>query len=80
MNRITPKRKKYFRHNQANSHMCWRLQQKYDRYTRTDAALGRCQEMGAPDDFCPLFGAAAYRVGTLGRNRACTACGRYWIS
>lgn len=80
MNRITPKRKTNYRHNQNNTHVCWRLTQKYDRYTRTGATIGCCQEVGTPDLFCPLFGDPAYRVGTLGRNRACTACGRYWIS
>jgi len=60
--------------------MCWRLRQKYDRYVRTGATLGTCQEMGEPDGSCPLFGDPAMRVGALGRNRACTACGRYWIS
>ncbi len=60
--------------------MCWRLRQKYDRYLRTGAGLGNCQVMGEPDNSCPLFGDPARRVGALGRNRACTACGRYWIS
>lgn len=60
--------------------MCWRLKQKYDRYVRTKAPIGACQEEGEPDKFCRQFGDPAYRYGNLGSNRACTACGRYWIS
>jgi hypothetical protein len=80
MLRLKPKKKRIYRENQAGTHLCWRLLQKYDRYQRTNAAFGTCQEMGEPDPFCPLFGMPQLRVGRLGRNRACTACGRYWIS
>ena len=80
MKRVTPKRKKSYRHNQSGGDQCWRLRQKYDRYVRTGASIGTCHEVGMPDDLCPLFGDPAFRVGLLGRNRACTACGRYWIS
>jgi len=80
MNRVTPRRRKTYRHNQSGRDQCWRLRQKYDRYVRTGAPIGACQELGAPDGLCPLFGDRVFRVGPLGRNRACTACGRYWIS
>gem|GEM_PF-3219250 len=78
--RITPIKRKFSRHNQSGGDMCWRLRQRYDRYQRTGAPIGACQEMGKPDPYCPLFGDRVYRVGLLGKNRACTACGRYWIS
>jgi len=78
--RKKPVRKKSYRHNQTGADMCWRLRQKYDRYMRTGAPIGACQVMGPPDPFCPLFGAGVFRVGALGRNRACIDCGRYWIS
>jgi hypothetical protein len=68
------------RQNSAGKDLCWRLKQKYDRYLRTDAPIGACQEMGDPDLSCMIFGDPAYRVGWVGRNRACVACGRYWIS
>lgn len=80
MIRLKPRRKKIVRQNQASAHQCWRLTQKYNRYKRTKAAFGTAQEMGKPDPFCPLFGDFFFRVGKLGKNRACTACGRYWIS
>jgi hypothetical protein len=78
--RVIPKRRKSYRDNARGLAQCWRLTQKYNRYMRTGARIGTCQTVGAPDEYCPQFGKAAFRVGTLGRNRACTACGRYWIS
>ncbi len=80
MKRLLKKKIRKYRHNVSGGDVCWRLGQKYDRYVRTGAPLGACQEIGLPDKLCPLFGELAYRVGLLGRNRACTACGRYWIS
>ena len=81
MTKTIPKQVKRYRHtNQSHRDLCWRLKQKYDRYRRTGTKIGVCQEVGRPDDLCPLFGDPAFRVGKLGRNRACTACGRYWIS
>lgn len=82
MLRRTARRKLHARRHTAQSgdDLCWRLKQKYDRYLRTGSKIGVCQEMGHADDRCPLFGAPEFRVGPLGRNRACTACGRYWIS
>ncbi len=80
MERTKPKHGKSFRNNARVADQCWRLTQKYNRYVRTGAAIGTCQTLGDPDRSCPLFGEHAFRVGALGRNRACTACGRYWIS
>lgn len=80
LKRVEPKPLRTNRQNAAGRDMCWRLKQKYNRYQRTGAPLGACQELGDPDDFCFILGLPVFRVGGLGRNRACTACGRYWIS
>ena len=82
MLRRTPRRRAIPRRHTAQSgdDLCWRLKQKYDRYLRTGAPIGACREVGEPDDRCLLYGAPGFRVGRLGRNRACTACGRYWIA
>ena len=68
------------RQNSSVWDLCWRLTRKYDRYVRTGAPIGACQDAGQPDGSCYLFGDPGVRIGRLGRNRACTACGRYWIS
>lgn len=80
MRRVKPRRRAIHRHNAAGRDMCWRLKQKYDRYLRTGATLGTCQEMGDPDASCLLYGDSSVKVGRLGMNRACTHCGRFWIS
>lgn len=80
LKRIAPKPLPRQRDNANGRRMCWRLAQKYNRYQRTGAPLGACQEEGDPDEFCFIYGEPAFRVGKLGMNRACTACGRYWIS
>ena len=80
MRRVKPKRRAEYRNNAAGREVCWRLKQKYDRYVRTNAPIGACQEMGDPDGLWLLFGDPSVRVGRVGRNRVCTHCGRYWIS